>query len=331
MCPDRHRDRHRFCHAAILSPALRARLAARLGPLSGAQPIRLNGGRSALAMRLGSGCCAVVIKISHITPDRPNTVGDAPVRLSGANDAGRPDGAGPGGPLFHVDPRLEIRVMTALARRDLAAKPVMALRHGPAICLAYPFQRGHSGQPPSLALARLLRRLHALPRWALPHLPGPSQDRASLLTRALDMLAGQPDGPALAARVETAAACAARPLEKVPLHGDPVPGNVVHGPRGVRLIDWHSAHRGDACHDIALALSPAMQVIHGLPPCTASRRAAFLAAYGCPATTARFTTTVAFHHALMIGHCLWRLDRGDRAYGPARDAEIAALRALPDR
>lgn len=321
-------DRHRVRHAAILGPALRRRLAPRLGPVSGACPVRLNGGRSARAMRLGSGHGAVVIKVSDLTRDRPGAEGDGSGATHKPDETGIP---GPGGPLFPVDPYLEIRVMAALAQRGLAARPIMALRHGPALCLAYPFQRGQSGQPPGPALARLLRRLHNLPLAALPRLRDPPQDRASLLTRALDRLARQPDGHALAARVTAAAACAARHSATVPLHGDPVPGNIVHGAGGARLIDWHSAHRGDPCHDIALALSPAMQVIHGLPPCTARQRAAFLAAYGCPATAARFTATAAFHHAQMIGHCLWRLDRGDPSYGPALDAELAALRALPER
>jgi len=214
----------------------------------------------------------------------------------------------------------------------MAARPATAIRHGTAICLVYPFQPGRTGRSPGAPLARLLRRLHAVPRTVLAHLPGPPQGRATLLARACDRLAEEPDGPALAARI-AAAANAARippPGGAVPLHGDPVPGNVVHGPRGVGLIDWHSAHCGDPCHDLALALSPAMQVIHDLPPCDAARRDGFLSAYGCPATTARFAATVALHHALMVGHCLWRQARGDGAYGPALCAEIAALRALPD-
>lgn len=220
--------------------------------------------------------------------------------------------------------------MTALARRGLAQAPATVLRHGPDICLVYLFQPGRAGQHPDAALARLLRRIHLLPRAALPPLPA-ALDRSDLMARAHHRLQGEPDRAALMSRIDAAAHAARRPLPHgpMPLHGDPVPGNVLHGPRGVRLIDWHSAHRGDPCHDLALALSPAMQVIHGLPPCTGAQRATVLAAYGCAATTARLSATAALQHAVMIGHCLWRIDRGDAAYAAALETEIAALRALP--
>ncbi|MGS4946373.1 phosphotransferase family protein [Meridianimarinicoccus sp. RP-17] len=347
------RDRSRPPPPPVAGPALRRRLAARLGARAGDGPVRLTGGRSAAAVRLGRGADAVVVKISRapggagrvsapvgpaerdtgraFSPAAPRTPGDRP-RPAPRDDGHDAHGVnGIGGALFPVDPLLEIRVMAALARRGLAARPAAAFRHGPDICLAYPFQAGRAGQPPGPALARLLRRLHTLPPAALPHLPGPPDGRAALLARARDRLQREPDGRALGDCI-AAAADAARcppPGGARPLHGDPVPGNVVHGAHGPRLIDWHSAHRGDPCHDLALALSPAMQVIHGLPPRTPSQRRAFLAAYGCPATTARLDATAALHHGLMIGHCLWRQERGDRAYGPAHDAEITALRALP--
>ena len=366
----------------ISDTALRRRLAARLGWLAGAQPVRLSGGRSAATIRLGRGPCAVVIKIT-----RAPRAGNIPRNTAAARDGcllpsaiqrGRPGKSAPvpnpppnpaltrtsarmpsngssastgrivprsqtarfsevaetgptgaASPLFPVDPVLEGRLMAALARRGIAPVPTAMFRHGPDVCLAYRYQSGRAGHPPDGALARLLRRLHALSPAALPPLPVP-QDTTALVARAVAWLLGEPDGPKLVARIGAASRAAHRaaPPRHAPLHGDPVPGNVLHGPRGVRLIDWHSAHRGDPCHDLALALSPAMQVIHGLPPCTARQRSVFLAAYGCAAAADRLAATAALHHARMIGHCLWRLDRGDAAYGPARAAEITALRRL---
>lgn len=351
------RPPHRPQHPPPPGPGagLRRRLAARLGRVAGAQPVRLSGGRSAATVRLGrpghpGRPGAIVIKITPApafgvqNPTRGTHPAPPPPVTDGTPDHAVPPAARPAGPraaragetrdtaspLFAVDPALEGRLMAALARFGFAPAPAAMFRHGPHLCLAYPFQPGRIGHPPDAALARLLRRLHRLPPAALPPLPAP-QDTAALVARAIHRLAQEPDGPALAARV-TAAAQAARRAPTpatAPLHGDPVPGNVLHGPRGVRLIDWHSAHRGDPCRDLALALSPAMHVIHGLPPRTAAERADFLAAYGCAATADRLTATAALHHARMIGHCLWRLDRGDRIYGPACDAEIAALRGIP--
>jgi len=321
------------------STMLRRRLATRLAPPLGAATrggwTPLSGGRSAATALAGDGPNAVVIKLTRIpwptrapgTTDRPAHAGATRQKNTAASQARCPD---PPGGLFAVDPVLEPRIMAALSRRGLAADPAAVFRHGRAICLAYPFQPGRTGRPPDARLAGLLRRLHGLPPAALPPLPGPPPGRDALLTQALRHLAAEPDGPVLAARIADAQIAERQPLSggAVPLHGDPVPGNVVHGPRGRRLIDWHSAHRGDPCHDIAVALSPAMQVIHGLPPCTAAQRDTFLAAYGCPATAARHAATAALHHGLMIGHCLWRIDHGYAAYGPALAAEIAALRGL---
>lgn len=328
--------------------ALRHRLAVRLGWIGGAQPSWLSGGRSAATIRLGRGPCALVVKITaaqrtagpfrHAMAPMTHAHAAVPSRQTcdrtaepaSARPAPASSMACPGSPLFPVDPVLEGRLIAALARRRLAPPPAALFRHGPDICIAYPFQPGRTGHPPDAALARLLRRLHALPAGALPPLPAPP-DHTALVARAAHRLLRDPDGQTLVARIDAAADLARRspPAGAVPLHGDPVPGNVVSGPHGLRLIDWHSAQRGDPCHDLALALSPAMQVIHGLPPRTPRQRATFLVAYGCTRTAARLSATAALHHARMIGHCLWRLDRGDAAYGRACDAEIAALRALP--
>lgn len=341
--------------APLPAAALWRRLAARIGPgaaIAHAPVTRLSGGRSATTLRLGAGVQARVLKITRAAPPVPAPDRDAGFRAG--HSAGRPSGRGAGpdtaedtapdtrqdpaigtgsrAALFPVDPWIEARARHALARRGLAQRPETVFRHGPDICLVYRYQPGRTGQPPGPGLARLLRRLHDLPTAALPFLPEThAAAHAALLTRALDRLRTEPDGTALVSRVAAARARdrAALGRAAVALHGDPVPGNVVRDGGRTRLIDWHSAQRGDPCHDIALALSPAMLVIHGLPPCTAARRDAFLAAYGCAATTVRFRATVALRHALMIGHCLWRWGQGDRAYGPALDAELAALRGLP--
>lgn len=333
--------------------ALRRRLAKRLGQrlahAASARPVHLSGGRSAATIRLGKGPGAMVVKITAATRPTPPQHSSGPVDTAPprhqrqgtsapppkpsclAQTAGRDRPMGPGGVLFAVDPLLEGQLMRALARRGLAPMPTALFRHGPHVCLAYPYQRGHTGHPPDGALGRLLRRLHGLPPAALPPLP-PPQDRGDLVAWARQRVQHEPDGRLLVARIDAAVQAARQmrlPHGPVPLHGDPVPGNVLHGRQGVRLIDWHSAHRGDPCHDLAIALSPAMQVIHGLPPCTPRQRATVLSGYGCLATTDRLAATAALHHARMIGHCLWRLDRGDTAYGPACTAEIAAIRALP--
>jgi len=301
----------------------------------------LSGGRSATTLQIGKGSHALVFKITRLPTHAAAKAATAIAEIGRRRPVPRlrwcawASGGSPHGTicgLFEIDPLLEPQVMAALARRGLAAPPAAAFRQGANFCLVYPFAPGRTGQPPGPALARLLRRLHDLPTAALPRLRGSPDGHDALLALAIRRLEGEPDGRALCARVAAARRAARAPLPKgrVPLHGDPAPGNVVAGRHGLLLIDWHSAHSGDPCHDIAVALSPAMQVINGLPACSVAQRAAFLAAYGCPSTAARHAATEALRHGLMIGHCLWRLESGDAAYGPALAAELAALRALPD-
>jgi len=104
----------------------------------------------------------------------------------------------------------------------------------------------HSALPASDALAALLRDLHHQPRfgWRIS-LPGllarywqqcdPAR-RTPRWLRSLKQLRreGEP-----------------RPLRLAPLHMDVHPGNLVHSPHGLRLIDWEYAGDGDVALELA--------------------------------------------------------------------------------
>ena len=111
------------------------------------------------------------------------------------------------------------------------------------------------------------------------------------------------------------------------LHGDPVAGNIVGNPEDWRLIDWQCPAIGDPCEDIALFLSPAMQMAYRGAPLSEGERQRFLATYPDPEITRRYQSLAAFYHWRMAAYCLWLDSRGDRAAGEGTEAEIAAMSA----
>jgi aminoglycoside phosphotransferase (APT) family kinase protein len=176
--------------------------------------------------------------------------------------------------------------------------------------------RSHApGRPwrsdPGLA-ARLLARLHALPPPAsFAPRPGGS---AAILAQAAAIGAPWP------APADPGIGPPARPA---PLHGDPVPGNILVHRGSALLIDWQCPAAGDPAEDIALFLSPAMQWLYRGAPLSADDTAAFLAAYGDAAAVARYRALAPLLHWRIAAHCAWRARRGDAGYARALRLEQA--------
>ncbi|MEL6678524.1 MAG: aminoglycoside phosphotransferase family protein [Pseudomonadota bacterium] len=110
-----------------------------------------------------------------------------------------------------------------------------------------------------------------------------------------------------------------------PLHGDPVPGNVVLGRPGAVLIDWQCAGRGPALEDISLALSPAMRLTNGCARLGAGEQAVFFATYGNRALESLYRAAAPAYHWRMVCHCQWRIEAGFPEFEAAFAAEAAAL------
>lgn len=108
------------------------------------------------------------------------------------------------------------------------------------------------------------------------------------------------------------------------IHGDAVPGNIISGPSGVRLIDWQCPAIGDPTDDVSAFLSPAMRWIYGGTAPEPDLERQFLACI--PQDIAgRYQSLKPLFHLRMMRHCRWRLRQGHADYGPALDLERAAL------
>lgn len=113
------------------------------------------------------------------------------------------------------------------------------------------------------------------------------------------------------------------------LHGDIVPGNLLDTSDGLQLIDWQCPSIGDPSADIAIFLSPAMQVLYGHRALSSTEIDLFLSAYqvesGDTQTVTRYRALAPLYHWRMAAYCLWKSTRGDRDYARVATLELDAL------
>jgi len=233
-------------------------------------------------------------------------------------------------PLFANDPDAEKASLAALAGTGLAPDLVAAAISPAGRSLVYRHVDGHpwtvEDDPEPVATA--LARLHAQPApAALPRLPlGPARLRAKACDIAESLGA---EGGRLAALMPGSDP-ASPPAQRAFLHGDATAANTLATSSGPVFIDWQCPACGDPADDLALFLSPAMQIVSGNPALTPAQVAQFLASYAETAqdggeTVARYRAFAPLYHARMAAYALWRAARGDAAYRPAAAAEIARL------
>lgn len=213
--------------------------------------------------------------------------------------------------------------MAALAPKGLATAPRALFRHGLDWVLLYPYAPGTAPvSTPDLAALLHAVHLHRVPP-PQPAFRAHPTLHAGLMARARAHLADTGWTARRMARLdrEVAAAWGAPTVAGRLVHGDPVPGNLVAHGHNRLLIDWQCAHMGDPARDLAIAASPAMHHVYGGTQTPAD----LAAAYPDRRVTARLYRLQTAFHLQMIGHCLWRADRGDQAYEDACRAESAAL------
>lgn len=220
---------------------------------------------------------------------------------------------------------------TGLFPNDLAAEALCLQHYGPlglaprliargADWIVQAFVPGGTWQADVGAVAALLARLHRTDApGGLRSVPGGTAALAAQ-TRILLADAGLPQD--LPSCPEVA------PPQPCPLHGDAVPGNIVTGPQGLVLVDWQCPAFGDPAEDLAIFLSPAMQVIYRGTPLTLAETEAFLAACPDRGAVARYLALRPLYHLRMIAHCQLRASRGDAGYAAAMRAEAAVLAGL---
>lgn len=217
-------------------------------------------------------------------------------------------------PLFANDSEAAQHALRALVGSGLAPELVAVRRttRGISHLMSYvPGRRWtHQGRADEVVgVARLLARLHAC-----------------IAPDSLPTAPALPDAPVERTVVRTGPGPARAPLSPpVFLHGDPVPGNILSKGATLALIDWQCPSIGEAAHDLALFLSPAMQHVNGNAPLSPAQTARFLTAYGHPGRAARYRDLAPFFHRRMAAYCDWKVRQGDLSYAKAGQFERAAL------
>lgn len=226
--------------------------------------------------------------------------------------------------MFANDPSREVAILTALSGTGMVPSLVQSGEFEGQSWLAYAHVNGSAWQHDPAHVARLLGRLHDLsPPHGLPLGVNGSLQIEAQVSQILSNCTSHAELDGL------------RPLGQLPplselvlIHGDPVPGNLLIHDGTLTLIDWQCPQIGDPAEDLALFLSPAMQLLYRGTPLSISERDAFLAAYPDPRVVGRVLALMPWFHWRMAAYCLWRAERGGTRDLQAYQLERAALQSI---
>jgi thiamine kinase len=116
-------------------------------------------------------------------------------------------------------------------------------------------------------------------------------------------------------------------IEPVLLHTDVVPGNLILGDEGLRLIDWQCPAIGDPIVDIIMFLSPGMHEIYGSGKLSAKDYETFLMNL-TPKLRSRYNIIGPLYHWRLAAYCFWKAEQGFIEYEKAALAEIDLLKMI---
>ena len=116
-------------------------------------------------------------------------------------------------------------------------------------------------------------------------------------------------------------------IEPVLLHTDVVPGNLILGDEGLRLIDWQCPAIGDPIVDIMMFLSPGMHEIYGPGKLSMKDHEVFLMNL-TPKLRSRYNILGPLYHWRLAAYCFWKAEQGYMEYENAALAEIDLLKMI---
>lgn len=116
-------------------------------------------------------------------------------------------------------------------------------------------------------------------------------------------------------------------IEPVLLHTDVVPGNLILGDEGLRLIDWQCPAIGDPIVDIVMFLSPGMHEIYGSGKLSMKDHEVFLMSLSSNLCE-RYNIIGPLYHWRLAAYCFWKAEQGFIEYENAALAEIDLLKMI---
>ncbi|WP_240931749.1 phosphotransferase family protein [Parasedimentitalea denitrificans] len=227
-------------------------------------------------------------------------------------------------PLFANDSMREQTSLKALAGTGMAPHFLAAGSVNGSDWLAYSHIEGAVWKKDTRHVAQLLGRLHD--HIGFDGLPKGRNGSVELADQTLEILEQcNTPNPLLGLAPMGQVAAIENP---VLIHGDPVPGNIVEHDGTLTLIDWQCPQLGDPAEDLALFLSPAMQLLYRGKPLTQDEENAFLNAYPDRAVVARLQALKPWFHWRMAAYCFWRSEQGSSRDHDAMVLELAALQSI---
>jgi len=226
-------------------------------------------------------------------------------------------------PLFPNEPESEISCLTALSGLGLAPRFIESGINSDGRWLLYEHVAGPVWSREVAQVAQLLARVHHIQAPLCSRLgANGSTDIFNQTCAILDLCQSKRRD-----RILTLT-----PTQYVPptarlrlIHADPVPGNIVLNSHRAMLIDWQCPAFGDPAEDLAVFLSPAMQMLYRGFVLTKSEKQTFLAAYPDRAVVDRYQDLESWFHWRMAAYCLWQTEQGNKDYAAGLELELSQI------
>jgi thiamine kinase len=227
-------------------------------------------------------------------------------------------------PLFNNTPEEEYRCLLWLDGSDIAPKPYKFLKTPFGEVLLYNFIKGERWSHDIEAVSELLSRIraHKCPKGlrTLSSLPSVIKQTGFEIINRLnayhknELMSICPDA-------------LVSDIEPILLHTDVVPGNLIIGKEGLRLIDWQCPAIGDPIVDITMFLSPGMHEIYGSGEFSEKEHEIFLMNL-TPKLRNRYNILGPLYHWRLAAYCFWKAEQGFIEYEKAALAEIDLLKMI---
>ena len=227
-------------------------------------------------------------------------------------------------PLFNNTPEEEYRCLLWLDGSDIAPKPYKFLKTPIGEVLLYNFIKGEIWSNDVEVVSELLNRIrkHKYPKGLriLSNLPSDiKQTGFEIINKLNDYHKNE--------LMNICPDVSISDIEPVLLHTDVVPGNLIIGKEGLRLIDWQCPAIGDPIVDIMMFLSPGMHEIYGLGKLPIKDYQTFLMTL-TPKLRSRYNILGPLYHWRLAAYCFWKAEQGFIEYENAALAEIDLLNMI---
>jgi len=227
-------------------------------------------------------------------------------------------------PLFNNTPDAEYACLLLLNGSGIAPKPYKYLKTPFGQVLLYDYIKGQKWSHDLDSVSELLNRIrkHQHPKGLriLSNLPSDIKQTGIEITNKLNSYHKNklnmicPD-------------ISISDIEPVLLHTDVVPGNLILGDKGLRLIDWQCPAIGDPIIDIMMFLSPGMHEIYGSGKLSMKDHEVFLMNLSSDLRN-RYNIIGPLYHWRLAAYCFWKAEQGFMEYENAALAEIDLLKMI---